>query len=138
VRLLCWGGNDYAQVGVGREGPDGVRLRVDRPVALDSESDWLAVATGDFHGCAYKSAPGLFCWGSASEGQLGAGAKEVSDTPTRVPLLEDVRHLALGAAHSCALDAAHKLYCWGDNAQGQLGLDDTNGRDQPVQVNLML
>ena len=134
--LLCWGGNDDGQVGVGREGPDGVRLIIDVPTAVDSSNGWGAVVAGAFHSCARKDRSNEpFCWGRASSGQLGVGdSADVVEFPTRIPALSAVRRFGLGAQHSCAFDSDRKLYCWGDNAQGQLGLGDTQRRTEPVLV----
>jgi alpha-tubulin suppressor-like RCC1 family protein len=136
--LLCWGGNDYAQVGIGREGPDGVVLVIDEPIAIDPSGGWGNVAAGGFHTCARKERSSeLFCWGRANSGQLGIGAaSDVVEAPTRVSTSATLRRFALGMLYGCAFDAERQLYCWGDNAQGQLGLADTSRRDEPVMVAL--
>jgi alpha-tubulin suppressor-like RCC1 family protein len=134
--LLCWGGNDYAQVGIGREGPDAVPLVIDEPARVVTTFDWVEVATGAYHTCARNAAAGssLSCWGRGDSGQLGTGVQDVSDMPKLVPQSAGFRGLALGTAFSCALDAERAVYCWGDNSQGQLGQGDTLLREQPSLV----
>jgi len=131
--LLCWGGNTYAQVGVGREAPDGVVLVIDEPLEVDLNGGWLTVIAGAFHTCGRKErASELFCWGRGNLGQLGiSNVGDYVETPTRVSSSATLRRFALGSAHSCAFDSDRQLYCWGDNTQGQLGFGDTQRRDEP-------
>ena len=118
-RLLCWGRNDFGQLGLGTTADAGT------PTPIDSLlDDWTLVAMGGGqqtgqHTCAVSASAGLHCWGSNVNCQLADPALGSSASPLPVAL-PDVTALALGSYHSCAVSAGD-LYCWGSNSFGSLG-----------------
>ena len=81
--VSCWGDNTYGQLG------DGSTEERPAPVPVAGLSTGVAaIAAGGFHTCALMEATGgVKCWGSNSDGQLGRGTFEPSDTPVDVPEL---------------------------------------------------
>jgi hypothetical protein len=140
--LYCWGGNGYAQLGVGRD----TMTASQTPVAVTNMGSGVtAVAAGDTHTCAIKSGA-LYCWGYNYYGQLGSPSglcfigytepipEPCSDTPLAVTNMDsDVMAVAAGGTHACAIKSG-ALYCWGDNRDGQLGASSSQtcgGFDTP-------
>jgi alpha-tubulin suppressor-like RCC1 family protein len=134
--LLCWGGNDFGQLG---HGVVDHHSFPPRPVPLAGKV--LSVAAGRRHTCALLEDRTVQCWGNGSEGQLGDGLIKDSLTPVRVMApepgggtapLEHVAAVTAGSQHTCALLENGKVYCWGNNALGQLGLAEGTMAARPV------
>lgn len=132
--LWCWGGNDSAQLGIAREGPDATPVILDSPTTVDSSTDWASIAAGAYHTCGIKVSRELRCWGRGDAGQLGLGVVDVQPMPQTVSPPDDWDELALGGAHSCGIDAGGQLYCWGENSLGQLGVGDMRSREEPAAL----
>jgi alpha-tubulin suppressor-like RCC1 family protein len=118
-RVLCWGDDQFGQVGRGVRGlepvtrPSPVEPLVGEPV------DELAL--GATHSCARLSSGELRCWGGNTRGQIGTGAPSLwVPAPTRVPGVDAVT-VAAGGAHTCVTRAAADALCWGAGEDGQLG-----------------
>ncbi len=119
TRLVCWGDNRRAQLGLGNARP-----RVALPEVIGEDNVWSDVDAGHAHTCAAKNGE-LYCWGNNDSGQAGQSVSTVL-TPSLVPSsLGGWTQVATGAAHSCGIREVsadeHRLYCWGSDAQGQLG-----------------
>lgn len=118
--LYCWGGNTNAQVGIGLIGTDEL---LPQPVSPDKT--WSVVSAGFQHTCALDTQGQAFCWGAASEGQLGSGHLDRQTRPSAVvtPELDsswvDIA-TSIAGAHTCAIASDGSLWCWGHNAKGQL------------------
>jgi alpha-tubulin suppressor-like RCC1 family protein len=123
--LSCWGDNSSGAIGIGTTttGPEnktGVLL-----TAVEPDATWSSVSAGRRHTCAVGRdgtlvggagvvAGGVYCWGSATYGQLGAGTSD-QYRPTLVATGDPARtftSVAAGAKHTCAL-SADRLWCWG-------------------------
>lgn len=97
-------------------------------------SQWSTTSLGEHHSCGIKVGSTLWCWGSNSDGQLGAAVADGwTSSPIQVAGLNYIT-VASGLAHTCATRSDRTLWCWGDNAFGQLGLGDTTDRSAPTQV----
>ena len=94
------------------------------------------LVTGYGFTCSLDSQGTAFCWGTNSEGQLGANL--VSGYVRRATPVAGGLHwssLAVGFHHACGLTTAGAAYCWGDNILGEVG-DSTrsNYRVAPTAV----
>lgn len=120
--VLCWGANDYGQLG------DGTTTASARPVYVRDGAARLGAVTeisaGWTHTCALLSTGGVRCWGRNQVGQLGDGTTSSRSQPVAVldgtGPLAGVTSLANADLHSCA-SRSGELVCWGLNASAQLG-----------------
>ncbi len=100
-------------------------------------STWQQVSAGLRHTCAIHTSGRLYCWGSASSGQLGDGAPS-SYTTTPVEVVgggTDWATVSAGDQHTCAVKTTGRLYCWGWDGSGRLGNGGPNTRaTTPVEV----
>ena len=84
-RLLCWGRNQYGQLG------DGTITERHTPVQVSGLSSVIAIAAGGYHSMALKSDGTVYAWGAG---------------PTNPPAgLNNVITIAAGGFHSLALRA---------------------------------
>ena len=75
---MCWGLNDYGELGNGAFTDSSV------PLAIKGLSGATAIATGDDSTCARLSTGTVKCWGLNSQGQLGNGTTTDSHVPVAV------------------------------------------------------
>jgi alpha-tubulin suppressor-like RCC1 family protein len=133
--VWCWGLAESGQLGDGTTG-DGDFVRT-RPVRVLRGSSALSgvtkVAVGTAFSCAVRGNGSVWCWGDASQGQLGNGQTGPGAQRTKAVQvrrgsagLTGVVHVAAGGAHACALRANGSVYCWGSAGYGQVG-DGTRG-----------
>ncbi len=77
--VLCWGKNDYGQLG------DGTRQRRILPTQVTGlESGVMAVTAGNSHSCALTTVGAVLCWGRNRLGQLGDNTTTDRIVPTPV------------------------------------------------------
>jgi len=128
--VLCWGRNDYGQLGDGT-GVD--RLVPARVTGLESRLDGISM--GGSHSCVLKSTGGLVCFGKNSNGQIGDGTGDHRSVPRQVKGLEaSVSAISAGWEHTCAIKSNGAVVCWGSNKDGQLGDGTQQDRFVPTQV----
>jgi alpha-tubulin suppressor-like RCC1 family protein/Tol biopolymer transport system component len=152
--VLCWGWNDYGQLG------DGTTTSRSSPTpVLGLTSGIAAVAGGAFASCALTTTGTVRCWGSGfgttpvaisdltsvtaiAVGDFacalaGGGVKcwggAYGATPQTVTGLSGVTAIAAGGDHACAI-AGGGLQCWGGNSSGQLGDGTRTFRSTPGAV----
>jgi serine/threonine-protein kinase len=78
---LCWGYNQGGELG---RGPDNLtNTRRAAPIAAPAGVTFVEVSVTGSGGCALTDDGRLFCWGSSTRGQVGAGGSGRS-IPTRV------------------------------------------------------
>jgi alpha-tubulin suppressor-like RCC1 family protein len=125
--IACWGRGAEGRLGNDSTVPSSV------PVAVVSAVGARELAVGPNSACAVMGeAAELYCWGTNTDGLLGAQEPEVawSAVPKAVisvglePVLADVDAVDVSNRHACAVLANGELYCWGAQANGRLG----NGR----------
>ena len=105
--LLCWGENNFGQVG------DGTTVEVPAPTRITIPGSVISVAPGPSHSCALTADGAAYCWGVNSNGQLGIGSLLPALSPERV--LTDIKFtsLAVGSNFTCGIVLDRTAYCWG-------------------------
>jgi alpha-tubulin suppressor-like RCC1 family protein len=121
--LVCWGGNDSGQLGIGTT----TKVARNRYVKVDLGGEGVSsFSCGGVHTCAVTSSGALYCWGSNSNAALGIQTAnyQPSAWPLENDALKDVVSVfgGFGAPHTCATVRDGRLYCWGHNYYCQLGL----------------
>lgn len=137
--LLCWGWNDFGQLGDGSTASRAI------PTAVPGLAGATAVAAGAGYTCALTADGSGRCWGTNDWGELGTGDQQKRGVP--VPLAQgSPRFSAISATqtywfespfgpnHTCAITSAGEAYCWGWNDEGALGDGTRTGRRSPVRV----
>jgi len=77
-RALCWGRNDFGQLG------DGSKTNSSVPVAVSGDLTFVSVAAGRTYSCGITAGGTAYCWGANDSGQLGDGGTTTSPAPVRV------------------------------------------------------
>jgi alpha-tubulin suppressor-like RCC1 family protein len=134
--VLCWGLNDFGQVGgtATNDCPDPEHACNPMPLLVEGlGSDVTAIDAGFVHTCALTNAGGVKCWGSNSYGELGDGTTTDSSTPVDVVGLSGpVAALTAGGLHNCVSLVSGAVQCWGRNEAGQLGAPTSESCPAPV------
>jgi alpha-tubulin suppressor-like RCC1 family protein len=135
---VCWGNNQYGQVGDGsksnRLAPVQVTGLEHGVTAVATASEPSASDVSVFSACAVVGGAAK-CWGKNNYGKLGDGTMDDSAVPVQVSgLTGGVQSVAVGDDATCALTTGGAVKCWGSNAQGQLGDGTGNSSPTPVQV----
>jgi alpha-tubulin suppressor-like RCC1 family protein len=129
ARVMCWGSNEYGQLGNNSAAWTGIPVEVGRLPNAEQ------LSSGYWHSCAVVEEGQVQCWGNDFYGQLGNGER---NTTSHVPVvargLTGVTEVAAGAFHTCALLEMGRVDCWGWNSNGQLGTGDTIESATPTPV----
>lgn len=124
---VCWGSNNFGQLGDGTTDGAPVPRSVDEPA--------VGVLSGKSHFCGRTSAGEIWCWGYNARGQLGRGVESPrGTTPERVGDRSDWRSIEAEGLHSCGIRNDGTLWCWGYNDSGELGVGDRLNRTTPARV----
>jgi alpha-tubulin suppressor-like RCC1 family protein len=126
-QVLCWGFNNFRELGNGSNGAKAKPTPVAIPGIFSSKplNGASFIATNDRRTCAVLAADGsAFCWG---------GDDSKASEPKRVDGLSGARAIALGRDHACAL-GARDVSCWGGNDNGQLGDGTRERHDTPKPI----
>lgn len=108
----CWGKNRHGELG------DGATVDTATPAQVMTDTDTpltgvTAVSAAQAHSCAIADA--VYCWGRASEGELGGG--ETGDTSfatQTVPAITNAKAITSSGRGTCAVLATGAVRCWGD------------------------
>lgn len=115
-QVMCWGGNNSGQLGLGHYGV------VKVPTLVPGFTGVIAITAGSQHTCALKSNGSVWCWGWNGSGQLGSGTTTHSTTPIIVTGFEaGAAAVIAGSDHTCALTMTGVMKCWGAATGRQLG-----------------
>ena len=125
---LCWGKNDYGQLG------DGTTTTRRSPMKVAGRTTYRVVSTGYRHTCGITWAKKAYCWGQNTHGQLGnlSSVRRLTPGPVADGLSFSV--VSAGLAHTCGVTTEKKAYCWGWNTSGQLGDGSTRRHSRPNAV----
>ena len=122
----CWGSNAFGQLGAGAETAESTH-----PVRVAGELRFTQVSAGAAHSCGVATTGEIYCWGLASDGQLGVPLDGTlcdgfacSRRPIRVATGRRFEQVSAGYQHSCALSQG-AAFCWGRNVRGELGVATT-------------
>jgi alpha-tubulin suppressor-like RCC1 family protein len=129
-RVMCWGGNDYGQLGKKASEASAT------PTEVANLPDGVEVISlGWYHSCVMTREGSIQCWGRNSDGELGNGKNANSSTPVDVVgLTSGAQFLCAAYTHTCAINSAGLAVCWGSNEYGSLGDGTENSRSKPVEV----
>jgi alpha-tubulin suppressor-like RCC1 family protein len=128
--LVCWGDNEYGQLGNGTLTPS------PSPVAVWGLSGVVSVASGQLFSCAATSSGEAYCWGQG--GSLGNGQSEQVSVPVEVVGPSDVAEVVAGDFYACARTSSGEVWCWGSNPFGELGNGNFGGHNlDPNKVNVI-
>ena len=128
---LCWGRNDFGQLGSGDNTnklvPHQVTGLTVSGLTLGALTSGVTkISAGAAHTCAVVYDHAL-CWGRGRFEQLGTGGTSDANIPQQVMgLTEGVAEISAGAEHTCAL-AGGRFGCWGLASDGRLGNNERGG-----------
>ena len=105
--VLCWGSNEYGQLGNGANTDSSVPVDV-----VGLASGVAAISVGWSSTCVVTTDGEVKCWGHNFYGWLGDGTTTDSNVPVGVPGL-DAAAVTVGTLHTCALTTAGGVKCWG-------------------------
>jgi alpha-tubulin suppressor-like RCC1 family protein len=138
--VYCWGNNQYGQLGDGtttnRYIPTPVASTTSANGSISFASGVTAIAVGTHQTCAVKNGA-VYCWGWATNGNLGDGSTVSKSVPTpSLVLTSGVTQINSQDQTTCAVKAG-ALYCWGYNAYGQLVDGSTTSKSTPAVISQM-
>ena len=112
--VYCWGRADQGQVGMGGTATCPNGPCVDRPkcVSAPGFTTAMQVEAGYNHTCALDPSGKAYCWGSASNGQLGIGSFGYQPAPIPVNGGLVYSSISAGMLSTCGTTSGG-LYCWG-------------------------
>ncbi len=126
--VLCWGSNQFGQVG------DGAQAQTTVPVVMEAPRAFVSVTAGGAHSCALTSDGTAYCWGRNAFGQLGNGTTQDRSRPEPVIGGHEFTSIHALGSHTCGLSRVGRTHCWGYNLEGQLGDGTRENRASPVLV----
>ncbi len=128
--MMCWGNNDYGQIG---NGSKGTALNL---VLVNSTESFVSIAAGAAHTCGLLNNGSMMCWGQNNDGQIGDGSSwEDRLNPVFVNTTESFVSIDTGYSHTCGVLNNGSAMCWGSNDYGTIGDGTTTQRNNPVFVN---
>ncbi|MFH1585844.1 MAG: NosD domain-containing protein [archaeon] len=116
-RVLCWGRNNYGQLG------DGSTVDSPIPQVTNDASAYLSISAGEGHTCGIRQNDSrVMCWGYNFEGQLGNGSTVDSPIPQVTNDTSAYLSISAGEDHTCGIRANDsRVLCWGYGFYGRLG-----------------
>jgi alpha-tubulin suppressor-like RCC1 family protein len=126
--VLCWGSNQFGQVGAEAPAQSAV------PVVVEAPGSFVSVTAGGAHSCAVASDGAAYCWGRNAFGQLGNGATQDRNRPEAVSGGHEFTSIHAVGSHTCGRSRPGRVHCWGYNLEGQLGDGTRENRASPILV----
>jgi uncharacterized membrane protein len=138
--MVCWGDNEYGQLGQGNMINIGDALNatiVATPtINMGTGRSVVAISAGNLHTCALLDNATVKCWGMSSNGRLGTGNTndlgddpgEMGDALAPIDLGNGLGAAAVttGGEHTCVLLTNTYLKCFGNGMDGRLGYENQN------------
>jgi alpha-tubulin suppressor-like RCC1 family protein len=140
-KAYCWGNGADGRLGNGQVANETLPNLVDSALPTPVKS----ISAGHSHTCAIGSDDKAYCWGNGSNGRLGDG--NIDNTNSAIPVAVNssmptpVKSITAGGSHTCAIASdggVDKAYCWGNGDSGRLGRNSTTSRNTPGLVNTAL
>jgi alpha-tubulin suppressor-like RCC1 family protein len=137
TKVLCWGNNQYGQVG-----NKSTVNQIVAQSALQSNSltinDAVKVDVGAFHTCVARRNGKTNCWGENSYGALGNRTRTNSSFAVLAQknnntAFSSATTVAAGAYSTCAITSG-QVWCWGINSSGNLGDNTKTTRTGAVRT----
>jgi uncharacterized delta-60 repeat protein len=128
--LWAWGLNAEGRLGIGVSDDWDPHTT---PVQVGLDSDWVAMAVGQYHSLGLKSNGTLWAWGYAINGALGDGTQTHKHSPVQIGRDSAWLSVAAGGGHSMGIKSDGTLWAWGHHFPG-LGDGSTLRRLFPVQI----
>lgn len=126
--VLCFGRNDYGQLGYGHETDLGDNESPGAFGAVPLPQPATAVVAGGSHTCALLMSGAALCWGYNGGGHLGQGTTEelsgIHGIPTDLTPIDldvPIDQIAAGGSFTCVKTVQSDVHCWGQGSSGQLG-----------------
>ena len=133
-KAWCWGSGEGGVMGDGDTSDHGLST----PTAVVGGHIFSQLAAGYGHVCGLDGARNAWCWGFASDGQLGDGNDDDHATGTPVAVVGGHTFAALTAGYeqTCGIDDAGNAWCWGLGTSGALGdgVESDHDTGTPVAV----
>lgn len=133
-KLLMWGDNSFAQLGVG----DNINRTY--PAQVGQNADWAQISPGGYFTAALKQDGTLWGWGSNVDGELGLRKPPTPGTltysePVRIDNSSDWKQISSGWGHCVGIKQGGAILSWGNNEYGQLGWGDISRKQAtPTQI----
>ena len=116
---MCFGNNDYGQLG------DGSTTSSSVAVLVSDDHTYSALYAGYDWTCGTTMASETYCWGHNNWGALGPvlGTQSVESTPRLLSVPAGLSFTSMdgGLYHMCGIGEDTVVYCWGGGFTGQLG-----------------
>ncbi|MDA8639247.1 putative Ig domain-containing protein, partial [Candidatus Poseidonia alphae] len=129
--VMCWGENQYGQLGDGGTGDKHIPVWVD----LGTDRTAVAITAGYRHTCAILDNGSVSCWGRGNFGQLGNGGTSQQNSPTLTSSLGTGRTavaISAGYYHTCVILDNGLVSCWGFGILGRLGNGGSSQQNSPT------
>ena len=113
---LCWGENDFGQLGFGEIGQRvGLGLVTGGQIFTSISAGWRS-------SCGVTDEDDAYCWGRGVWGQLGDGLATLSPVPVPVAGGHKFQKVEVGSSNLvCGLTTGGSILCWGLDRAGALG-----------------
>lgn len=130
-RALCWGRNNYGEVGDGTQEPRS------EPTPVSGDLRFTSLKAGGsgchYHTCGVATDGKTYCWGRNYQRHLSA---EEIFLLTPTPIADDpgLERVVVGANAVCGLTGEGALHCWGTGYYGQVGNGSTEATRTPTHI----
>ena len=137
-QLMCWGENQFGQLGMGSTETIGDTAGENMSVDLPQRGGIgiAQVSAGYSHTCILWNDGNISCWGDNTYGQLGIGSTsdigdEAGEMGSNLGLVElpsgrFATQISAGEYMTCAILDNGDVVCWGYGLNGRLGNEDTS------------